>query len=226
VHAVDVKRNELRRRLARLQQEKAELARQFHAAQRQYLEEIAPLKEEVLRVQVERLRRAAQRHMRSARHRNAYHDAQRAYEDFQENRPPDASPPDEDLQALYRRASKRCHPDAVPNSYREQAAATFQALVAAYEAEHARAVKAIADALEQWGFPQEEATGEAERTHDPGHLRRAISHLESSIQAIRGTDAYRDLAEAGDLDTLLQVRKERLRRHLRNLQRNRNLQRK
>jgi hypothetical protein len=217
---VDVERKELRRRLARRQREKAELERQFRAAQRQYCEEIAPLREEVLRRQVERLRRAAQRHMRSARHRNAYHDAQRAYEDFQENRPGVPAPPTESLKALYRRASKRCHPDAVPDPYREQAAATFQALEAAYEAEHARAVKAIADALEQWGFPRREgATGETERTHDPSHLRRAISHLESSIQAIRGTDAYQDLAEAGDLDALLRARKESLRSHLRELER-------
>lgn len=218
---MDVKRKELRRRLARRQREKAELERQYRAAQRQYQEEIAPIKEEVLRRQVERLRRAAQRHMRSARHRNAYHDAQRAYEDFQDNQPVmSPTPPTEPLKALYRRASKRCHPDAVPNSYREQASATFQALEAAYEAEHAQAVKAIAEALEQWGFPQAEgAMEDTERTHDLSHLRRAIASLESSIQAIRGTDAYQDLAEAGDLDALLRARKENLRNHLRELQR-------
>ena len=216
---MDVKRRELRRRLARRQQQKAELERQFHAAQRQYQNEIAPLKEEVLRLHVERLRRAAQRHMRSARHRNAYHDAQRAYEDFQENRPSEASVPAENLQALYRRASKRCHPDVVPDAFREQAAATFRALEKAYAAGHVRAVEAIAEALEEWGFPRDpDASAESERTHDLGHLRRAISDLESSIQAIRGTDAYQDLAEAGDLDALLRARRERLRTHLRNLE--------
>lgn len=217
---VDVERNELRRRLARRQQEKAELERQYRAVQRQYQEEIAPLKEEVLRRQVERLRQAAQRHMCSARHRNAYHDAQRTYEDFQETQSTSSISPTENLKSLYRRASKRCHPDVVPNAYREQAAATFQALEAAYEAEQAQAVKAIANALEQWGFPQAEGeTEDTERTHDPRHLRRAISHLESSIQTIRGTDAYQDLAEAGDLDALLRARKETLRNHLRELQR-------
>lgn len=217
---VNVEQRKLRRRLARRQQEKAELERQFHASQQQYREEIAPLKEEMLRRQTERLRRAAQRHMRSARHRNAYHDAQRAYEAFRESRPTAPSPPDEQIKALYRRASKRCHPDVVPSVHREQAAATFQALRAAYETGHARAVKAIAHALEQWGFPQDADAGEkTERTHSPDHLRRAISTLESSIQAIRGTDAYQDLVEAGDLDALLHARKKQLRRRLRNLQR-------
>ena len=157
--------------------------------------------------------------MRSARYRNAYHDAQRAYESFREHRAP-AQSPTADLKALYRRASKRCHPDAVPTAYEEEAAATFQALDAAYQSGHARAVEAIAEALERWGFPRTpDGSAETERTNDLRHLRRAISDLESSIQAIRGTDAYQDLAEAGDLDALLRARKEQLLTYLRNLQR-------
>ena len=215
---MDVERKTLRRRLAKRQREKAELERQFHAVRHQYQEEIAPLKEKVLRLQVQRLRRAAQRHMRSAQHRNAYHDAQRAYETFQERRPARGSSPD-NVQGLYRRASKRCHPDVVPGLYREEAAATFQALETAYEADQVRAVKAIAEALDRWGFPREGEPVNAERTYDPEHLRRAISNLESSIQEIRGTEAYRDLAEAGTLDALLRAQKEQLRDRLRNLQR-------
>ncbi len=215
---VDVERTTLRKRLARRQQQKAELERQFHAVQRQYQEKIAPLEEEVLRLQMERLREAAQRHMRSASHRNAYHDAQRAYERFRDNRSRLDSVAPDDLKALYRRASKRCHPDAVPDVFREQAAATFRALEAAYEAGHVRAVRAIADALDRWGFPRSEGDeGESERTHSVEHLRRAISDLESSIQSIQGTDAYQDLTHAGDLDALLHAQKERLRRQLREL---------
>jgi len=218
---VDVEQNELRRRLARRQQQKAELERRVRAAQRQYRDEIAPLKEKVLRLQIERRRRAAQRHMRSAPHRNAYHDAQRAYETFQENRfsPAESSTP-EDPKTLYRQASKRCHPDAVPDAFREQAGATFQALEAAYEAGHDRAVQAIADALDRWGFPRKAvASDTVGRTYDPEHLRRAISRLEDSIQALRETDAYQDLADTGDLDALLRAQKEKLLRLLRELKR-------
>jgi hypothetical protein len=211
-------RTELRKRLAQRQRQKAELERQFHAVQRQYQEEIAPLKEEMLRLQMERLRRAAQRHMQSAKHRNAYHDAQRAYETFRNNRSPQPDSPVDNLKALYRRASKRCHPDVVPAPYREQAAATFQALEAAYEAGHARAVKAIAEALDQWGFPRDETSSDAaERTYDVEHLRRAVADLEDSIQAIQGTDTYQDLASAGGLDALLRARKQELRQHLQEL---------
>jgi hypothetical protein len=216
---VDVERNELRRRLAQRQRQKAELERQFHAVQRQYQEQIAPLKEEVLRLQVERLRRAAQRHMRSARHRNAYHDAQRAYESYRENRSR-SQPSAGTLKARYRQASKRCHPDVVPDAYHDQAAATFQALEAAYAAGHGRAVEAIADALERWGFPRDAgAANTDDRTRELGHLHRAIADLEESIQAIQGTDAYQELTQAGDLDALLRVQKERLLRRLRDLKR-------
>lgn len=216
---MNAERRTLRRRLAQRQREKAELERRVRAAQRQYQEEIAPLEEEILRRRVERLRRAAQRHMRSARHRNAYHNAQRRYEDFQEARAQPPSPPS-DLKALYRRASKRCHPDRVPAPYHDEAVATFQALEAAYQAGHGQAVQAIAEALDQWGFPRKESDAtSADRTHDPAHLRRAISDLEHAIQAIRGTDAYQDLAQAGDLDALLRVQKERLRERLREFQR-------
>ena len=213
---VDAELTILRRRLAQRQQQKAELEQQVHAARRQYQEEIAPLKEEVLRLRVERLRRAAQRHMRSARHRNAYHDAQRAFERFREAQSPSTTP-HEDLKGIYRRASKRCHPDVVPDQYHDEAAATFRALEAAYQSGHTRAVEAIADALKQWGFPRGE--GSDPNAQELEHLRRAISSLEKSIQALRGTDAYQDLTETGTLDELLRAQKQKLCEQLRALQR-------
>lgn len=217
---VDVERTELRKRLARRQQQKAELERQVYAARRQFQEEIAPLKEEVLRLQMERLRRSAQKHMYSARHRNPYHDAQRAYESFRDNRSRPETASVDNPKVLYRRASKRCHPDVVPDGFREQAAATFRALEAAYEAGHDRAVQAIAEALDRWGFPRASGTPEKQgRTHDVAHLRHAVADLEDAIQAIQGTDAYQDLQEAGDLDALLRAQREQLRQSLHELKR-------
>jgi hypothetical protein len=212
---VDAVQHDLRERLARRQQEKAEMERQVHAVQRRYQEEVAPLKEKVLRLQMERLRRAAQRNMRSARYRNAYHDAQRAYETFRDERPPPADPaaPD-DLKRRYRAASKRCHPDVVPEPYRAQAAATFQALESAYQAGHARAVRAIADALEQWGFPGIPATGEHADERGGPELRRAVSALETAIASLRERDAYQALADAEDVDAALRAQKEGLRQVL------------
>jgi len=194
------------------------MERQLHAVQHRYRDEVAPLKEKVLRLQMERLRRAAQRHMRSARHRNAYHDAQRAYETFQDERPASEPEAPDDLKRRYRAASKHCHPDAVPEAYRRQAAATFQALESAYQAGHARAVRAIADALEQWGFP---ALADADEARDVQALREAVSDLESAIDALRATDAYQTLAEAEDVEAALRARKEALRQVLAELQRRR-----
>ena len=194
------------------------MERQLHAVQRRYEDEVAPLKEKVLRLQVERLRRTAQRHMRSARHRNAYHDAQRAYEAVREERSRPEAVASEELKRRYRAASKHCHPDAVPEPYRRQAAATFQALESAYQAGHARAVRAIADALEQWGFP---AVPEADDARTPQALREAVADLESAIDTLRTTDAYQAIADAEDVDAALRAQKEGLRQVLAELQRRR-----
>lgn len=210
---------ELRALLARRQRENAELEQQVHALQEAYREEIAPLQEEVLRLQKERLKEAAQVYMRSARLRNAYHDAQRAYESFQEHRQ-GAGARHDDLKGLYRRASKECHPDVVPESYREEASATFQALESAYEAGHPSAVENIAEALQEWGFPAPPAASpEGKEGTRVADLRRAVSALEASIERLRASEAYETARQASTLDTMVAARKRELLRKLQELQR-------
>ncbi len=149
--------------------------------------------------------------MRSARHRNAYHDAQREYESFREERLQSEPPADDDLQALYRAAGKRCHPDVVTSAYQDQAAATFQALDAAYQAGHVRAVRAIAEALERWGFP----ASEAEETAPPiSTLQQAVAELEADLEALRATDVYQAVGEETDVEAVLHAKKEKLLRML------------
>lgn len=202
-------RQDVREQLARRQQEKAELEQRLHAVRRRMQEEVVPLKEEVLRRRMEQLRRAAQRHMRSAQHRNAYHDAQRAYETFRAERRPPEPPVEEDLKALYRAAGKRCHPDVVAPAYREQAAATFRALDAAYQAGHGRAVRAIAEALERWGFPAA-SSDEQKESLPASDLEQAVADLETDIEALRSTDAYQALEENDDVEAVLRAKKEKL----------------
>jgi hypothetical protein len=198
--------------LAEGQKQKAQLEQRLHAAQARYEAEVAPLREEVLRLQMERRRRAAQMHMRSARHRNAYHDAQQAYDDFRARSTPDEM--SRDLKKSYRAASKRCHPDRVPAPYREAAAATFQALEAAYRAGHGAAVQAIATALDRWGFPNEDV---AETPRSDEALRRAVNALEASARALRETETYRVLDESESLEAFIESRKRRLALQLRTL---------
>ncbi len=217
----------LRRSLARRLQEKAELEQTVRAAQVQFEEEVAPLQEEALRLQMERLKEAAQARLRSARLRNAYHDAQEAYDAFQERRrqaPSATARSAPDLKAAYRQATKLCHPDAVADAYRDEAAATFRALESAFDAEHPTAVRAIADALETWGFPRaptappESSLPDAEAT-----LRRAVSALDASIERLCASEAYDTVAASGDNDpeSALRGRKRRLRERLRQLKRQR-----
>lgn len=212
----------LRRSLARRLQEKAELEEQVRAAQSQFEAEVVPLQEEVLRLQMERLKEAAQARMRSAKLRNAYHDAQDAYEDFRERRPQESQTgpaSSEDLKATYRRATKRCHPDAVTDSYHEEAAATFQALESAYAADHPKAVRAIAEVLDTWGFPR--APNASEQDYTPAALRRAVSDLEASIERLRTSEVYQALTETGevDLEAVVGARKRALQERLAELKR-------
>jgi len=218
---VDADRDDLRQQLAQRQQEKAELERQLHALRRRYADEVAPLEEEVLRLKVEHLRRAAQRHMRSAKHRNAYHDAQREYEAFRERWVSRASAP-ETVRERYRQAGKQCHPDVVPDAYREEAVATFQALEAAHKAGHARAVTAIAEALDRWGFPRKTASGDrGERgtRRPPEDLRRAVVDLDAAIDQIQRTEAYQLSQNTDDFENRLAARKRGLLRVLQELKR-------
>jgi hypothetical protein len=197
----------LRRSLARRLQEKAELEQQVRAAHSQFAAEVAPLQEEVLRLQRERLKEAAQARMQSAKLRNAYHDAQDAYEDFQEQRPQDpqaGSPSKKEVKATYRRATKLCHPDAVADPCHEEATATFQALESAYAADHSKAVQAIAEVLDTWGFPR--APNATKQAYTTAALRRAVSDIEASIERLRTSDVYQALEEAGDVDLKTVVR--------------------
>jgi len=217
----------LRRSLARRLREKAELEQKVRAAQSQFEEEVAPLQEEVLRLQVKRLKEAAQKRMRSARLRNAYHDAQDAYDEFQERRDPDRCGPvesDSSLKATYRRATKQCHPDAVADPYREEATATFRALESTFDAGHPDAVRAIAESLETWGFPRAPtAPPESSIADTKAALRDAVSELGTSIDDLRASDAYKTMTAASDTDpeSAIGARKRALWERLQELRRRR-----
>lgn len=215
----------LRHALARRLQEKAELEQRVRAAQSQYEAEVAPLQEEVLRLQMERLKEAAQARMRSARLRNAYHDAQAAYEQFREQRTWEAASvetSDENVKATYRRATKLCHPDAVPDPYHEEAAATFQALESAYDAGHSKAVRAIAETLEKWGFPRAPAAAPDElSSRREASLRQAVSEVNTSIERLRTSDVFQTVTENPDVESMVGARKRALRKQLGELKRQR-----
>lgn len=213
----------LRRSLARRLREKAELEQKVRAAQSQLEEEVAPLQEEVLRLQMERLKEAAQKRMRSARLRNAYHDAQEAYESFQDRWNQDRPGPvqsDSTLKATYRRATKLCHPDAVADPYREEAAATFRALESAFDADHPAAVRAIAESLDTWGFPRAPAAPPESTVSDTeATLQRAVSELGASIERLRASEAYETVTTSGTAhpESAIGARKRALRERLREL---------
>lgn len=208
----------LRTLLARRQQEKAELELQVGTFESQIRSELLPLQEEVLRLQMERLKKAAQSQMRNARLRNAYHEARAEYEDFRDQHTqPESSTREEDLKTTFRRGSKACHPDAVPDAYRDEAAATFRALENAYEGRHRRTVGAIVESLDKWGFPRP-TVARGEETQQRRTIRRALAALNDSIASLRATDSFQVIQEARDVEAAVDAEKERLARRLRHMQ--------
>ncbi|GEM_PF-6273977 len=216
---------QLRQALAHRLREKAELEQQVRALQSRLDAEVAPLQEEVLRLQMEWLKAKAQAQMRSARLRNAYHDAQDEYETFRDGRP--QTPPNDaaaaDLKSTYRQATKRCHPDTVSEAYRDEAEATFRALESAYNANHPDAVQAIAEALENWGFPPAPSAPMANTTRDPDALRQAVAALDDSIDRLQSSEAYRAATQPGnvDVEAVVGAQKQALKERLRALKRRR-----
>lgn len=209
----------LRSLLARRQQEKAELELQVGTFKSHVRSELAPLQEEVLRLQMERLKKAAQSQMRNARLRNAYHDARSDYEDFQRQRLQSEreAGPEADLKTRFRQGSKACHPDAVPDAYRDEAAATFRALENAYEGRHRRTVDAIVESLEKWGFPRP-FVEQGEEFRRRQRIRRALANLDDSIASLRASDSYQAIREVSDVEAAVNAEKRRLARRLRQMQ--------
>lgn len=208
---------QLRRRLAQRLRERAELEQKVRTLQSRLDAEVAPLREEVLRLRMERLKATAQARMRSARLRNAYHDAQAAYEAFRDARPRGAVEDSAaDLKSTYRRASKRCHPDAVSKAYQEEAQATFQALESAYKAEQAEAVQGIDEALEAWGFPPAPTASTDDGALDLDTLHQAVAALEASIDRLQSSEAYQAAGPSGevDVDAVVGAQKQALRERL------------
>lgn len=218
----DVGLDALRRTLARRLQEKAELEAQVRTMQSRLWADVAPLQEEVLRVQKERLKAASQARRQSARLRNAYHDAEDAYEQFRAQISSSDVDDPEALKAAYRRATKRCHPDAVDDAYREEATATFRALESAYDAGEGAAVRSIADALEASGFPRSPAApAEGPPDQEAEVLSRAVSRLDASIEKLRSSTAYEAFRNAGeaDVDAIVGAWREKLRTRLQEVRR-------
>jgi hypothetical protein len=77
-------------------------------------------------------------------------------------------------------------------------------------------VRAIADSLDQWGFPTA-ASEDRDRGETVRALRRAVSNLQSAIESLRATDVYQAVAEEKDVDAGLRARKDALRRVLQEL---------
>ena len=217
--------DQLRQRVAEHQQVRDELARQLHAFRVRYRRELGPLVEKLLEVRRDRMKAAATRR-RSARVRNAYREAEADFERFRTlyeeagedaeaaNVPSRTLTDDEQqrLKSAYRQASKKCHPDMVEDSQKEEAERAFHALRQAYQEQDVEEVEAIARELTEEGITVRESHrhGEAQQKK----LQKRLDELRSEIEDMRASDAYQVVSEVSDLDRYFEQLRRELKRQL------------
>jgi hypothetical protein len=205
--------------LARWEKLKAELERQIHSLNACYRLELSPLIQELLQLRQGQLAAQAEPQVEEIE--------DEAEEDLAEPLAPDApgklGPAEQkELKDLFRKACKRCHPDAVSGEFKEKARVIFIELKMAYEQNDLERVRDIWHGLAQGGLPGSRLPAD----RDVAGLRAASHYLRARIQAIQGeveamkrSAAYRRLSSVDDWDEYFDDLKAKLRREINRLKR-------
>lgn len=223
--------DQLRQRVAEHQQVRDELARQLRTFRVRYRRELGPLVEKLLQMRRKRMKDAAHTHQRSARVRNAYREAEADYERFRrlyEEAEEDTGGADasarsltddeqQRLKSAYREASKKCHPDMVEASQKEEAERAFHALREAYQANDLEEVEGIARELTEGGIAEQASPHREEALRKK--LQTRLDELRSEINDMRASDAYQVLSEVSDVDRYFEQLRAALKAQVRRFER-------
>jgi hypothetical protein len=203
--------------LAHWEKMKAELERQINSLNACYRLELSPLINELLQLRQGQLSPKAE----------PVELEDEAEEDVAE--PFEPEPPDplsqaerKELKDLFRKACKRCHPDAVAGEFKEKARTIFIELKMAYERNDLERVRDIWHGLAQGGLPGSQMPAD----RDLAGLKAAGHYLRARIQAVRGdveklkqSAAYHRLSSIEDWDEYFDDLKAKLRREINRLKR-------
>ncbi|MCF7788327.1 MAG: J domain-containing protein [Prosthecobacter sp.] len=215
--------------LAEAEAEQAELAHQiarFHAAHHQTL---GARLEKLLRLRIVlREREAAADPAKTA----DYAQAQQDYDSFQQD---SAFREDEDartkwelsedeqqeLKRLFRKASKKCHPDVVPPDHQAAAAAMFRDLSEAYEKGDLVRVQQIASQAEAGIFTtSDKATAEDQKASLQARVqavRAALEKARADLAAVQQSAACRVMSQQPDWDAYFQSQATKLDQEIKRL---------
>jgi len=158
--------------LARWEKLKAELERQIHSLNACYRLELSPLIKELLQLRQGELSSEVEPQVEELEDKNEDEG------DLAEPLAPDApgklsQAEQKELKDLFRKACKRCHPDAVAGEFKEKARVIFIELKMAYEQNDLERVREIWRGLAQVGLPGSWLPGD----RDLAGLRAASHYL-------------------------------------------------
>ena len=209
---LDAELEQLTAELADLETEQAELEHllsRFQAAHNEALgARIARLLKLRMRILEQQLKTDSAKHQ-------AYDQARRDFDDFQQDqelqKEADARTKWElseeeqaELKRLFRKGSKLCHPDLMPPEHHDPAATMFRELREAYEEGDLERVRQLIKRAEAGLFVASGEVGDSEERRKErlrariAGIREVLERIRSSIQEIKGSATYRTMTESPD----------------------------
>jgi hypothetical protein len=120
-----------------------------------------------------------------------------------------------ELKRLYRAASKRCHPDAVPEEHAEAATAMFRELNEAYQSGDLKRVRRIAERAAAGLFETEGRDENPERRKARLRarivaVREALAKMRAEVEALKESPSYRSAGGREDWEAYFEEQGRRL----------------
>jgi hypothetical protein len=211
--------------LVGLQGIKAEIEEEINALSRRYQQELGHLLAELLELRRDHLEQAAEAAPEpEAAYQQAQADGESNGWKIKNARPETLlklSPEEKrELKALFRKASKLCHPDVVSGRNQEKARATFIELKLAYERNNLERVREIFYLLRQ----NKLLAGTSAESNDKEMLQAEIKYLRArakvvyqEIQELKQSQSYKRLLKIDDWNLYFTKVKARLQRQIERL---------
>ena len=115
-----------------------------------------------------------------------------------------------ELKSLFRKGSKKCHPDLVPAEHHDTAAQMFRELCAAYEEGDLEQLRRLVKRAEAGLFDAPSESGDSDERKKErlkakiADIREALERIRANVQAIKVSTTYQTMTENADWDVLLE----------------------
>jgi hypothetical protein len=216
-------------KISSLQDEKADLEKLIYDFEVRHNRELGDIILQILILQRQIAEKEAKQNPKSEEKQRQYQEAKQDYENYQQNFEQAkiqksytlSEELKEELKANYRKASKLCHPDVVPEGRKEAAEKIFVELKNAYDENDLKKVNELLDYLEK-GKPfstKHETISDKEKLKITIiRLRQILNELIKQIDEIKIAESYQQISQIDDWNTYFKTTKEDLIKELERLQ--------